>query len=78
MDNTTKILIADENQTSRQTIADGLRRAGFGAIYEASNGEEALEETEARIAPTSSAQITSTKALNRVLLKNLRIFIQHG
>lgn len=43
MDNTTKILIADENQTSRQTIADGLRRAGFGAIYEASNGEEALE-----------------------------------
>ncbi|MGM9597188.1 MAG: sporulation transcription factor Spo0A [Eubacteriales bacterium] len=43
MDNTTKILIADENQTSRQTIADGLRRAGFSAIYEASNGEEALE-----------------------------------
>ena len=43
MDNTTKILIADENQTSRQTIADGLRCAGFGAIYEASNGEEALE-----------------------------------
>ncbi len=43
MDSTTKILIADENQSSRQTLAEGLRHAGFGAIYEASNGEDALE-----------------------------------
>lgn len=43
MDNTTKIIIADENAQMRKTMCDGLRRAGFGAIFEASNGEEALE-----------------------------------
>lgn len=43
MDNTTKIIIADENAQMRRSMCDGLRRAGFGAIYEASNGEEALE-----------------------------------
>ncbi len=43
MDNTTKIIIADENAQMRKTMCDGLRRAGFGAVYEASNGEEALE-----------------------------------
>ena len=42
MDNTTKIIIADENAQMRRSMCDGLRRAGFGAIYEASNGEEAL------------------------------------
>lgn len=43
MDNTTKIVIADENAQMRKTLGDGLRRAGFSAIFEASNGEEATE-----------------------------------
>ena len=37
-----RILIADESAQSRRELADGLRRAGFAAIDEASNGEEAL------------------------------------
>lgn len=43
MDSTTKILIADENQAARRAMSDGIRRAGFTAVYETSNGEEALE-----------------------------------
>ena len=39
---TTKILIADENAAQRQALITELRRAGFGRIEEASNGEEAL------------------------------------
>ena len=39
---TTKILIADENAAQRQSLITELRRAGFGRIEEASNGEEAL------------------------------------
>ena len=42
MENTTKILIADENPAQRQALASELRRAGFGNIEEATNGEEAL------------------------------------
>ena len=38
----TKILIADENAAQRQALITELRRAGFGKIEEASNGEEAL------------------------------------
>lgn len=51
MDNTTKILIADENQATRRAMSDGIRRAGFTAVYEASDGEEALELI-SRIHPT--------------------------
>lgn len=43
MDNTTKIVIADENAQMRRTIGEGLRRAGLTAVFEASNGEEAIE-----------------------------------
>ena len=51
MDSTTKILIADENQAARRAMSDGIRRAGFTAVYETSNGEEALELI-SRIHPT--------------------------
>lgn len=37
-----KILIADENAASRQTLRDNLYRAGFRNVEEASNGEDAL------------------------------------
>ncbi len=42
MEYTAKILIADENPTQRQSLRDGLARAGFRFIEEASNGEDAL------------------------------------
>ena len=44
MEYTTKILIADENATQRQILRDGLARAGYRFIEEASNGEEALSK----------------------------------
>lgn len=40
--NNTKILIADENASSRTLLRDELREQGYLSIYEASNGEEAL------------------------------------
>lgn len=42
MEYTTKILIADENNTQRNIIRDALSRAGCRYIDEATNGEEAL------------------------------------
>ena len=42
MDTSTKILIADENSTSRATLKEGLLRLGYRYIEEAANGEEAL------------------------------------
>ena len=43
MEQTAKILIADENPAQRQTLKEGLLRAGYRSIEEASNGEEALQ-----------------------------------
>ena len=40
--NSTKILIADENTSSRTMLRDELKAQGFANIYEATNGEEAL------------------------------------
>lgn len=40
--NSTKILIADENTSSRAMLRDELKAQGFANIYEATNGEEAL------------------------------------
>ncbi|MBQ7337692.1 MAG: sporulation transcription factor Spo0A [Clostridia bacterium] len=42
MEYTTRILIADESQSQRATLREGLARAGYRHIEEASNGEEAL------------------------------------
>ena len=42
MENIVKILIADENAATRQSIRDGLIRQGYRYIEEATNGEEAL------------------------------------
>ena len=42
MENIAKILIADENTTTRQNLRDGLLRQGYRYIEEATNGEEAL------------------------------------
>lgn len=42
MENLVKILIADENSASRQTLREGLMRQGYRYIDEATNGEEAL------------------------------------
>lgn len=44
--NTTKILIADENAATRASLRDELKAQGYSAIYEASNGEEALSAIE--------------------------------
>ena len=44
MDFNKKILIADENAGERQVLRDGLARAGFRLVDEASNGEEALQK----------------------------------
>ena len=40
--NTTKILIADENNTARIALRDELKAQGYANVYEATNGEEAL------------------------------------
>ena len=40
--NSTKILIVDENTSSRTMLRDELKAQGFANIYEATNGEEAL------------------------------------
>ena len=42
MEFTTRILIADESQSQRATLREGLTRAGYRHIEEATNGEEAL------------------------------------
>ena len=44
MENTTKILIADENSAQRQSLMVELRRSGYVNIELASNGEEALSK----------------------------------
>ncbi|MBQ1956180.1 MAG: sporulation transcription factor Spo0A [Clostridia bacterium] len=44
MENTAKILIADENAAQRCMIRDGLEHAGYRNIEEATNGEEALSK----------------------------------
>ena len=44
MDYNVKILIADENASERQSMRDGLTRAGYRMIDEAANGEEALQK----------------------------------
>ena len=40
--NTTKILIADENNSARTLLRDELKSQGYSNVYEATNGEEAL------------------------------------
>ena len=42
MEYTTKILIADENAMSRTALREGLSRAGYRNVEEATNGEDAL------------------------------------
>ncbi len=42
MEKNIKILIADENESERRRLADGLRRSGFHRIEEVANGEETL------------------------------------
>ena len=44
MENTTKILIADENSAQRQALMSELRRLGYTNIELAANGEEALSK----------------------------------
>ncbi len=44
MEYTTRILIADESQSQRMTLREGLTRAGYRHIEEAANGEEALQK----------------------------------
>ncbi len=46
MENRIKILIADENPTQRQILREGLNKAGYSAVEEASNGEDALLKIE--------------------------------
>ena len=40
--NTTKILIADEDQITRATLREELKEQGYANIYEAQNGEETI------------------------------------
>ncbi len=47
MEFTSKILIADEDAGFRTELCEGLRRAGYRSIEEASNGEEALAKISA-------------------------------
>lgn len=44
MENTTKILIADENSAQRQSLLNELCRAGYTNIEVANNGEDALSK----------------------------------
>lgn len=43
MEKNIKILIADENDTDRRRLADGLRRSGFHRIDEVQNGENVID-----------------------------------
>jgi len=42
MEKNIKILIADENESERRKLADGLRRSGFHRVEESANGEDTL------------------------------------
>ena len=42
MEYTTKILIADESVSARAAMREGLQRAGYHNIDEATNGEDAV------------------------------------
>ena len=42
MEYSTKILIADENAAARANMKEGLLRAGYHNVEEATNGEETL------------------------------------
>ncbi|MGM9642288.1 MAG: sporulation initiation factor Spo0A C-terminal domain-containing protein, partial [Eubacteriales bacterium] len=44
MEKNIKILIADDNESERKRLADGLRRSGFHRVEEVANGEEALNK----------------------------------
>ncbi|MBE6554305.1 MAG: sporulation transcription factor Spo0A [Ruminococcaceae bacterium] len=44
MEYTTKILIADEDATVRTALRDGLMRAGYRNVEEASNGEDTVQK----------------------------------
>ena len=44
MENTSKILICDENTEERKKIADYLIKSGFHFVDEASNGNIAIEK----------------------------------
>ena len=44
METNARILIADESQSERNALREGLRRAGYTHIDEAINGEEALHK----------------------------------
>jgi len=44
MDTNVKILIAEESAAERHNLREGLRRAGFTSVEEATNGEEALQK----------------------------------
>lgn len=46
MENSIKILIADENSAQRQSLLGELRRAGYTNVEAATNGEEALLKIE--------------------------------
>lgn len=46
MENSIKILIADENSAQRQSLLGELRRAGYSNVETAVNGEEALVKIE--------------------------------
>ncbi len=46
MENSIKILIADENAAQRQSLITDLRRAGYSDITVAENGEDALTKIE--------------------------------
>ena len=43
METTARILIADESAAERAALREGLRRAGYQLIEEATNGEEAMQ-----------------------------------
>ena len=50
MESATKILIVDESAASRATLREGLLRAGYANLDEATNGEDALLKMK-RLAP---------------------------
>lgn len=73
-----RILIADESAQSRRELGDGLRRAGFSAIDEASNGEEAVRKIAASRPDVVLADVWLSKLDGIGVLRQCRALAPDG
>ncbi len=68
-----RILIADESMTERHTLREGLLRAGYRNIEEATNGEEALQKLKMGRFDAAIINMMLTRLDGIGLLRNCRV-----